>query len=243
MLPHGRVALVTVGDKAVRCRPIEEHAAMPTEREAFVANPRHPESLRALVLRGDIRRYRKGTILIQEGDVGDTLFVMLQGRVKVYCVDTNDKEITFGVFGAAEFFGEMALDGGPRSASVITLEPSVCAVVHRPVLRDFIAERPEFSFELLSKVIQRLRMATRDARNLAFIDVYGRITRLLNDMASLQADGRRLVAERITHQDIASRVGCSREMVSRILKDLARGQYLAVEDRQIVLLAKLPQRW
>lgn len=216
---------------------------MPTEREAFVADPRHPESLRALVLRGDVRRYRKGTILIQEGDVGDTLFIVLQGRVKVYCVDTNDKEITFGVFGAAEFFGEMALDGGPRSASVITLEPTVCAVVHRQALSEFIAERPEFSYELLSKVIQRLRMATRDARNLAFIDVYGRITRLLNDMATLQADGRRVIAERITHQEIASRVGCSREMVSRILKDLTRGHYLSVEERQIVLLAKLPQRW
>ncbi len=216
---------------------------MPTERDVFVADARHPASLRALVLRGDVRRYRKSTILIQEGDIGDTLFVVLQGRVKVYCVDANDKEITFGVFGAAEFFGEMALDGGPRSASVITLEPTVCAVVHRQALSDFIAERPEFSYELLSKVIQRLRMATRDARNLAFIDVYGRLTRLLNDLATLQADGRRLIAERITHQEIASRVGCSREMVSRILKDLARGHYIAVDERQIVLLSRLPQRW
>lgn len=217
---------------------------MPTERDAFVADTRHPASLRALVLRGDVRRYRKGSILIQEGDIGDTVFVVLQGRVKVYCVDTNDKEITFGMFGAGEIFGEMALDGGPRSASVVTLEPTVCAVVHRAALTGFIAEHPEFSYELLAKVIQRLRMATRDARNLAFIDVYGRITRLLNDMAVPMADGgRRVITERITHQEIASRVGCSREMVSRILKDLARGNYIAVEDRRIVLLAQLPQRW
>jgi CRP/FNR family cyclic AMP-dependent transcriptional regulator len=216
---------------------------MPTERDAFVADPQYPESLRALVVRGDLRRYRKGTILIQEGDVGNTLFVVLQGRVKVYCVDNNDKEITFGVFGAGEYFGEMALDGGPRSASVITLEPTVCAVVHRQALLDFIAERPEFSFEMLSKVIQRLRMATRDARNLAFIDVYGRITRLINELATPRLDGLRAVAERITHQEIASRAGCSREMVSRILKDLVNGGYIALQDRRIVLLAKLPQRW
>jgi CRP/FNR family cyclic AMP-dependent transcriptional regulator len=216
---------------------------MPTERDAFVADPTHPESLRALVTRGDVRRYRKGTILIEEGDLGETLFVVIQGRVKVYCVDANDKEITFGVFGAAEYFGEMALDGGPRSASVITLEPTVCVVVHRRALSDFIAERPEFCYELLSKVIQRLRLATRDARNLAFIDVYGRITRLLNDMATLQDDGRRMVMERITHQEIASRAGCSREMVSRILKDLVSGGYIATCERHIVLLAKLPQRW
>ena len=116
---------------------------MSTECDAFVADARHPESLRALAARGDIRRYRKGTILIQEGDVGETLFIVIEGRVKVYCVDANDKEITFGVFGAAEYFGEMALDGGPRSASVITLEPTVCAVVHRRALSEFIAEHPE----------------------------------------------------------------------------------------------------
>lgn len=216
---------------------------MPPERDAFAADPRHPESLRALVLRGDVRRYRKGTILIQEGDVGETLFVVIDGRVKVYCVDNNDKEISFGVFGAAEYFGEMALDGGPRSASVITLEPTVCAVVHRRALSDFIAERPEFCFEMLSRVMQRLRLATRDARNLAFIDVYGRITQLLNDLAAPQADGRRMLTERITHQEIASRVGCSREMVSRILKDLVRGGYVTTSERRLVLLAKLPPRW
>jgi len=216
---------------------------MPTDSEAFLANADHPEALRALALRGDVRRYRKGTILIHEGDIGDTLFIVLSGRVKVYCTDSNDKEITFALFGAAEYFGEMALDGGPRSASVMTLEATVCALIHRRVLMEFIAERPEFAIALLSKVIHRLRMATQDARNLAFIDVYGRITRLINDMATPQPDGRRMIAERITHQTIASRVGCSREMVSRIFKDLVSGGYLAIDNRRIVVQAKLPQRW
>mgnify|MGYP003383322191 CR=1 FL=1 len=216
---------------------------MAKEHDDFVSNAQHPESLRTLASRGDVRRYRKGTILIHEGDVGDTLFIVLGGRVKVYCTDTNDKEITFGLFGAGEYFGEMALDGGPRSASVITLEPTVCAVVHRRALMQFIGERPEFAIELLSKVIQRLRMATRDARNLAFIDVYGRITRLINDMGTRQPDGRCIITERITHQAIASRVGCSREMVSRILKDLVSGGYLSIDNHHIVLLKKLPQRW
>ena len=216
---------------------------MAKEHDDFVSNAQHTESLRTLASRGDLRRYRKGTILIHEGDVGDSLFIVLIGRVKVYCTDSNDKEITFGIFGAGEYFGEMALDGGQRSASVTTLEPTQCAVVHRRALMQFIGERPEFAFELLSKVIQRLRMATRDARNLAFIDVYGRITRLINDMAMPQPDGRRMIPERITQQAIASRVGCSREMVSRILKDLVSGDYLAIDDRHIVLLAKLPQRW
>ena len=88
-----------------------------------------------------------------------------------------------------------------------------------------------------------MRLATRDARNLAFIDVYGRLTRCLYELAAPQADGSARIDERITHQEIASRVGCSREMVGRILKDLESGAYLEVEDRRIVLMKKLPQRW
>lgn len=216
---------------------------MPSELDLFVANPLYPATLRALAVRGDVRRFRKGTIVIHEGDLGDTLFILLSGRVKIYCMDEHAREITFGVFGAGEYFGEMALDGGPRSASVITLEPTVCAVVRRSDILAFIVQFPEFSFEMLSKVIQRLRLATRDARNLAFIDVYGRLTRLLNELACPLPDGRRRIAERITHQEIASRVGCSREMVSRILKDLIQGAYLAIEEHHIVLTGKLPQRW
>lgn len=216
---------------------------MPSDLDLFVANPDHPPTLRALASRGDVRRFRKGTILIHEGDLGDTLYILLGGRVKVYCMDDHAREITFGVFGAGEYVGEMALDGGPRSASVITLEPTVCAVVRRSEILAFIGKCPEFSFEMLSKVIHRLRLATRDARNLAFIDVYGRLTGLLNELALPMPDGRRRIAERITHLEIASRVGCSREMVNRILKDLSQGGYVVLEDHHIVLIGKFPQRW
>jgi CRP/FNR family cyclic AMP-dependent transcriptional regulator len=209
----------------------------------FVGDLQYDLGVRELAARGDLRRYRKGSILIHEGDTGETMFIVLSGRVKVYCTDPNDKEITFGVFGAGEYFGEMALDGGTRSASVITQLPSTCSVVTRAALLAYIAQRPEFSLQLLSKVIRRLRLATRDARNLAFIDVYGRLTRLLQELATPQADGTARINERITHQEIASRLGCSREMVSRILKDLESGGYIRVVDRRIVLVNKLPQRW
>lgn len=216
---------------------------MPNELDSFVADEKHAPDLRALAARGDVRRYRKGTILIHEGDSGDTVFIVLSGRVKVFCTDQNDKEITFGVFGAGEYFGEMALDGGPRSASVITQQPSVCAVITRATLLVFIAQHPEFALELLSKLIRRLRLATRVASNLAFIDVYGRLTRCLHELASPQPDGSERITERITHREISSRVGCSREMVSRILKDLESGGYVRVTDKCIVLVGKLPQRW
>lgn len=211
--------------------------------QAFCADERHPALLRELAAQGDVRRYRKGTIVIAEGDVGDTLFIILAGQVKAYSVDDNDKEITFGVFDTGEYFGEMALDGAPRSSNVITLQATTCAVITRARLLAFIATRPEFALEVLAKVIRRLRLTTLNARNLAFIDVYGRLTQCLYELAKPQSDGTQRIEERITHQEIASRVGCSREMVSRITKDLETGGYLRVDGRRIVLLKRLPLRW
>ena len=195
------------------------------------------DALKALVERGEVRRYRKGTLLIQEGDVGDTLFIILEGRMRAFSSGDNDREITYGVYGPGEYMGELSLDGGPRSASVITLEACRCAVVTRRTLEQFIAERPEFAFELLAKVIRRARVATLNARQLALEDVYGRLRALL---LALDEAGS---AERLTHQEMANRLGCSREMVSRLMKDLERGGYLQVQDHRFTLLKPLPQRW
>jgi CRP/FNR family cyclic AMP-dependent transcriptional regulator len=201
------------------------------------------ESLGLLSARGEQRRYRKGVLLIQEGDHGDTLFILLSGRVKAFSMDDRDREIVYGVYGPGEYLGEMSLDGGPRSASIITLEPTVCSVVTRHTLRQHIAERPEFAFELISRVIHRARLATQSARSLALLDVYGRVAQLLTDLAVTQPNGTRVILERLTHQEIASRVGCSREMVSRLLKDLDAGGHIAVSRTQIVLKRPLPARW
>jgi CRP/FNR family cyclic AMP-dependent transcriptional regulator len=201
------------------------------------------EGLLALIERGEVRRYRKGTLLIQEGDHGDTIYIILTGRLRAFSEGDNDREITYGVYGAGEYIGELSLDGGPRSASVITVEASSCAVVSRRTLERFIAERPEFAFELLAKVIRRVRAATLNARQLALNDVYGRLKLLLGTLALPQPDGTLRVADRLTHQEMANRLGCSREMVSRLLKDLERGGYVTVQDNRLVLTKALPQRW
>ncbi len=211
--------------------------------EAFCADERHPPLLRELAAQGDLRRYRKGTIVIAEGDVGDTLFIILTGQVKAYSLDASDKQITYGVFNAGEYFGEMALDGEARSANVITQEATSCVVITRARLLAFIALRPEFALQLLAKVIRRLRATTLNAKNLALIDVYGRLTACLYSLARPQADGSQRIEERITHEEIASRIGCGREMVSRIMKDLERGGYLRKHEQRIELMKKLPLRW
>ena len=200
-------------------------------------------ALNALARRAVPRRYRKGVILIQEGEFGDTLYIVLSGRIKVFSLGPNDREITFGLYGSGEFVGEMSLDGGPRAASVVTMEPTTCVVITRPTLLEHIAQYPEFAFELLAKVITRARMATRDARNMALMDSYGRLVALLDDLAVPQDDGTRRLVSRVTHAEIASRIGCSREMVSRLLKDLERGGYTATVGRSLHLLKPLPSRW
>jgi CRP/FNR family transcriptional regulator, cyclic AMP receptor protein len=204
-----------------------------------------PASLRTLAARGVPRRYRKGTLLIHEGDRSDTLFIVLSGRVKAFSTDNRDRdrEIVYGVYGPGEYLGEMSLDGGPRSASVITLEATTCAVVTRHALHQHIAANPEFAFELLERVIRRARLATQSARSMALLDVYARVVQLLNQLGVPQLDGSRAIADRLTHREIASRVGCSREMVSRLIKDLESGGYLRREVGRITITKALPARW
>lgn len=209
---------------------------------AAVADP----SLRALAERGVVRRFRRGTILIQEGDTGDTLFVVLNGRLRVFSSGgdgAREREVTFNVHGPGECVGEMALDGGPRSASVIAVEPTTCAMVTRATLREQIARDPDLALGLIARVIRRARLATESARGMATLDVYGRLVRRLEALAVAGADGARRVPEGTTHALLASEIGCSREMVSRLMKDLVRGGYVALEGRRIVLLKALPRSW
>jgi CRP/FNR family transcriptional regulator, cyclic AMP receptor protein len=207
--------------------------------------------LRPLAERGQMRAWRKGSLLVEEGDSGDTLLIVIDGRVKAFSEARHDlnardklREITYGIYSAGDYVGEMSLDGGPRSASVVALEATVCSVVTRQSIRLHIAEHPDFAFELLARVIRRARGATVNARSMALLDVYGRLRALLEDLAvQPAADGGRMIPVRLTHAETASRLGCSREMVSRLLKDLDTGGYIRVDGPGLRLVKPLPQRW
>lgn len=201
--------------------------------------------LHALAMRGVVRSYPKKAVVINEAEIGDSLFVVLKGSVKVFSMDESGREITFGRIYAGDYFGEMSLDGGPRSASVITVEPCTCAVVNRTEVGEHLASAPEFALSLVMRVIRRARDATEAARNMALLDVYGRLIAVLEkqDGLTTSTTAAGVTLEAITHQEIASRVGASREMVSRLLKDLEKGGYIEMETKRITLLKKLPQRW
>ncbi|MEX1166177.1 MAG: Crp/Fnr family transcriptional regulator [Hydrogenophaga sp.] len=200
----------------------------------------------ALARMGAQRSYRPGALLIQEGDTGDTLYIVQEGRLRAFLGDESGKELTLGVYGPLEYVGEMSLDGGPRSANVEAVVPTICSVVSRADLLAYIAQEPEFALELMGRLIRRARLATESARSVALIDVYGRLVRLLNGAADASAGGEdaaQPLRERMTHQQIAHHLACSREMVSRLLKDLELGGYIEVRDRWIWLLKPLPARW
>ena len=221
-------------------------SGLPAPAPTVTAAPGSDETshIEALAARGSLRSFRRGLALIQEGDGGDTLYIVRSGRLRAFAADPSGKEITLGIYGAGEYVGEMSLDGGPRSANVETLELTTCAVVARETLLAYIAEHPDFALEMMARLIRRARLATESARSLALIDVYGRMTRLLDQLADPPAaDGTRTVAERLTHQRIASHLACSREMVSRLMKDLENGGYVEMRERRIVLMKGLPARW
>jgi CRP/FNR family cyclic AMP-dependent transcriptional regulator len=202
-----------------------------------------PPPLQKLAALGVQRRYRTPAMLIEEGDQGGSVYLVLSGRLRAFVSDARGREVTLGLHGPGEYVGEMSLDGGPRSASVQAVEPTVCVVVTRETLLRHIADDPEFALGLIVRLIRRARLATESARSMALLDVYSRLRRLLEERAEAQADGTRVVAERLTHQAIASEIGCSREMVSRLMKDLENGQYVAVRQRRLFLLRSLPPRW
>ncbi len=218
--------------------------APPKKTDPLDINAVLPPPLRALAARGTPRSYRKGTLIIEEGSQGDTLYLLLAGRVKAFSSDARGREVVYGVYGAGDYFGEMSLDGGPRSASVMAETACSCAVLTRQTLREHIKAEPEFAFELIGRVIRRARLATQSARSMALLDVYGRLVQLLESLAVETPTGSRTISERLTHADIAARVGCSREMVSRLMKDLRRGGFVTMERGGLQLaLRRLPAHW
>ncbi len=199
--------------------------------------------VRELAARGTVRSFPKNAVIINEGDRGDSLFVILSGKVKVYVSDQDGREMILDIHGPGDYVGEMSLDGRARSASVMTLEPSTCSVVTRDILKQAISANPEVAMALIGTLIDRARIATDNVKNLALMDVYGRVARLLLSLAKEQPDGTLVVPERMTQQDIADRVGASRDMISRIFKDLTIGGYVTVVDRVITIRRKPPSRW
>ncbi len=189
------------------------------------------------------RRFAKGVLLIQEGETDDRIYILVEGKLRAFAQSDDDKEVTYAIYTPIDIVGELALDGGPRSASVIAAENCRCSVLTCAQLEIHMAVSPTFSSALLKRVIARTRIVTNTARNLALLNVYERLRDFLIRHSEEDALGYRTVNAKLTQQDIAYHIGASREMVARILKDLEKGGYLTQENKMIVVKGQLPAHW
>ena len=201
-----------------------------------------PAALSALEQQTKVKRYQKRTVIIEKGEESSILYVLESGRAKVYVADDAGKEIVLRELGPGDHFGELALLGGsPRTASVMTLTDCEARLLTGSVFRDFLAKHPEVALVLIRHLARQVADLTDTASDLALLSVYGRIAKVL--VESAQDEDGRLITGPLTQQHIADRVGCSREMVSRIVGDLRTGGYVSLEGKRFVLERKLPERW
>jgi len=187
-------------------------------------------------------RYEKNSIILTQGERSNSLYIILEGRLKVYVADEEGRQALLAFLNKGDFFGELSLlDDEPRSASVMTVEPARLLCLTQDSFRRFIDAHPENLLPMLRILARRLRAMDDTICSLSTLDVYGRVARVLLNEAELHEKDR--ITPRLTHQDIAEMVGSSREMVSRILGDLRKGGYIRMENKQIVIERKLPMRW
>jgi CRP/FNR family transcriptional regulator, cyclic AMP receptor protein len=184
------------------------------------------------------RTYPRNAFILRAGEETDALYIVLSGRVKVLIPDEEGHEVILSIMGAHDFFGEMGLlDDQPRSASVETLEACEMLRVSKAGFTGILKDNFELAMQIIRNLVRRLREADRKIESLALIDVYGRVARLLIDMAQL-VDGKWVVEHAPPKQEIARMIGASREMVSRVVKDLHRKSLIRAEKRRIYVLDK-----
>ncbi len=185
------------------------------------------------------RSVPRGAMLMAEGDPTDSLYMIIAGRLKVMMGDADGKEVILALLGPSEIVGEMGLiDDSPRSATVIAIEPSELLSISKREFRKCLAENFDMAMGVMKGLVRRLREADRKIGSLALLDVYGRVARLLIDMAE-NVNGQKVVTKRLPKQDIAKMIGASREMVSRVMKDLQIGGFIETHGSTIVLRDKI----
>ena len=185
------------------------------------------------------KTYPKENVIFFEQDEGDSLFIISRGSVKIAKISDEGKEVILAILGPGEFFGDMSLlDNQPRSATVIAVEETEVSAIRRKEFLTQIQENPQMAVKLMSVLSQRLREANRKIGNLALLDVYGRLARILMDFAKIEGrklENGRIAFRRPTHQAIANMIGTSRETVTRTLGDLHRRGYIQISGMEIII--------
>ena len=199
--------------------------------------------LRALFAHAMLRTYPKNALLVAEGERNpDAIFLIQTGRVKLFLSSAEGKEVDLEVLEPGDYFGEMEIDDGPVTASALAMERTQLLVIRRSEYKAFVCDHANIAMQFIFKLIARNRRLLKSVKSLALLDVSERVARLLLDMAT-EEDGKLVITEKLSKRDIANRVGATREMASRVFKELVSSGYIRLEQRQITIAKRLPQHW
>jgi CRP/FNR family cyclic AMP-dependent transcriptional regulator len=200
------------------------------------------EFLAELAKRGETRTWEAGTPVVTEGDVADCLYIVHAGELRAVVAGEGGRALELNTLGPGELFGELMLSGERRTATVEVIARARLTCVPRAEVERLLTQRPDLAFQLIQRLVQRVRTLTGTVGRLASVDVYGRLVGLFETLA-VERDGQRVVPGPLSQARIAERLGASKAMVNRLLHDLVRGGYIEVSRERIVLLKSLPARW
>lgn len=208
-----------------------------------ILQPLSENDLQRLQQLGRVRSAPAGHLLISELEASTTVYFLLAGEVRVFVTGDDGKEATVNTVKAGNWFGELALLGnGLRSASIITLTPARFMMVPGPALRSILVAYPQSADCLLEALGQRIRGLTETVRGFALGDVYHRLAQLFRELA-VERDGQLVILNPPPQRELAARIGASREMVARVLRELRKGGYVDTSRQRIVLKKPLPARF
>lgn len=189
------------------------------------------------------KTYPANSLVVIEGEAGDSLYIILEGSAKVLLGNEKGREMILTIEGQGDYFGEIAvLDNEPRSASVMTLSRSRFMVIAGADLRAGIRSRPEIAFSIITGLTRRLRRLSHTVRGLALDNVHARVVSRIMELAHIE-EGVQVIDSRPSQQILAEMVGASREMVGRILRCLVDAGYISLEGRRMVIHRSLPLDW
>jgi len=199
-----------------------------------------PAAIDELTRRSRLRSYRRGESVFIEGDPGDSLFAVAAGLVKVYVTSARGDELVLATLSPGDTFGELSLlDGTGRSASAEAVEPSSLAIVDRSSFLEVLRHRPELIERLLTTLGALVRRLTEQAGDLAFLDMQGRVAKLLLHLAG-EESGKRASAHDVdvpfNQSDLARMVGASRQTVNQILRSFQAAGYIELQGRRLRIL-------
>lgn len=200
-------------------------------------------ALRLVSSKSRILKFRKNTILMNEGETGESLYLISSGKVKIFISDENGDEMTLFIEGPGSYIGEISLlDHAPRTASAMTLEPTEVILISKQAFFELISEKPEIAFSIISGLTKKMRRATENIRSLALKNVYQRLVLKLLELAD-DENGINTISTRYTNLELGKMIGASREMVGKVLAELTRGEYIEQRDGKMFLLKDFPHDW